>query len=84
MCIGYEGQVIFSIPDSLNGSVFINGYEAVGEIVFFTGMSVDIEVKNKDDWNFIGWKDDLGNEIEVNDHFSSDQQIVIHPVVSAK
>ncbi|MEZ7939801.1 MAG: CotH kinase family protein [Flavobacteriales bacterium] len=82
--IGYEGQVIFSIPDSLNGSVFINGYEAVGEIVFFTGMSVDIEVKNKDDWNFIGWKDDLGNEIEVNDHFSSDQPIVIHPVVSAK
>ena len=47
-------------------------------------MSVDIEVKNKDEWNFIGWKDDLGNEIEVNDHFSSDQPIVIHPVVSAK
>ncbi len=82
--IGFKDQVVFSIPDSLKGYVFINGYEAVGDVVFFSGMSLDIEVEKNDEWDFIGWKDDLGNEINVGNRFSSEMPIIIHPEVVAK
>jgi hypothetical protein len=43
-------------------------------------MSVKIEVKNKDNWRFIGWKDENGNMIDVSNNFTSQESVILSPV----
>jgi len=69
---GYPEKVIFEIPDSLGYEIFINGYAAREQVVYFTGMDITIQSKGGNPV----WLVD-GNEIKIEETMNFEKTVVL-------
>ena len=77
--LGYTKPVKISNPNPEMGELWVNGYLVKSEAIYFSGMEIQITVKAKKDYNFIGWTDQR-IEPTLNGSFKLDDFGEISPV----
>lgn len=53
--LGYTMPVTISNPNPEMGELYVNGYLVEDEAIYFSGMEIQIEIRTKQDYHFMGW-----------------------------